>query len=79
MKNEAKLAKWQVKAFWPMFILAVLGGCYSIYDMAKPDDSINKEEMLNVLKDYKTKKEFEDDLINALDLIYSDSTLLNKK
>jgi hypothetical protein len=78
-RHEAKLAKWQVKAFWPMFILAVLGGGYSIFDIAKPDDSINKEEMMNVLKDYKTKKEFEDDLINALDLIYSDTTIVNEK
>lgn len=31
-RNESKLARWQVIAFWPLFVIAILGGVYSSYD-----------------------------------------------
>lgn len=31
--NEAKLAKWQVKVFWPLFFVAVIGGISGIISL----------------------------------------------
>jgi len=31
LKYDIMLAKWQVKAFWPAFVIAVIGGFYTFY------------------------------------------------
>lgn len=82
-RHEAKLVSWKVKAFKPLFILAVVGGINGVYNIMKPDNNIKKSDLSQYIKKtdldkYLTKKEFDKDLIYALDLIYSDSTLLNK-
>lgn len=49
-KYQARLAKWQVKTFWWLFFLGIIGGGYSIYQIAVK--IFNPKEVV-------TKKEFE--------------------
>ena len=48
-RNELKveydfiLSKWKVKTFWPLFIIAILGGLYSLYDVIIKTPSISKD------------------------------------
>ncbi|MBO6590188.1 MAG: hypothetical protein JJ885_12935 [Muricauda sp.] len=43
-KWQAKLAKWQVYTFWPLFLLGVFGGGYSIYQVLNPKEYVTIEE-----------------------------------
>ena len=49
-KHQATLAKWQVKTFWWLFFIGIIGGGYSIYQIA--DKIINPKGVV-------TKEEFE--------------------
>lgn len=43
-KRQARLARWQVITFWPLFVLAAFGGGYSIYQLVNPKEFVTKEE-----------------------------------
>ncbi|RIV68768.1 hypothetical protein [Flagellimonas aequoris] len=67
-RYEARLAKWQVYTFWPLFLLGIFGGGYSIYQIFTPKEYVTKEQMdekfdkerdslQNVLESLKTTKD----------------------
>lgn len=51
-KYQAKLARWQVITFWPLFFLGIIGGGYSIYQIAdkilNPKEVVTMEEFLQL-------------------------------
>ncbi len=75
---DFKISKFKYYTFWPVFIFGLLGfifGLYNFFNEKKSSDVSQKEltEKINQLK-----KEKDNDIIKALDIVYSDSTLLNK-
>ncbi len=42
--NEAKLTKWKVKTFWPIFFFGLFGGIYSSFDFISKITNSNKLE-----------------------------------
>lgn len=42
-RNEAKLFEWQIKTFWPIFILGIFGGAYSVFDLLNKSKEDKKE------------------------------------
>jgi len=81
--NQARLANWQVKSFWFIFALALVGGLNAIYNVFKPSEDlslyIKKSDVEILLKNYVSSEKHQKDLIGLHDLIYSDTTLLNRK
>ncbi|MFM9825078.1 hypothetical protein [Flavobacterium sp.] len=57
LHNESKLSNWQVKTFWPLFIIGLFGGLYSGFDIVK---NLTKEE--NVKSKQVTKEEMESEI-----------------
>ena len=73
--NDSTLSKWQVKIFWPMFILGIFGGLYSSYDFVK---NITTKE--NIEEQQVTKSEMESELSKLRTLILTqkkDSVLIH--
>jgi hypothetical protein len=56
-RYETRLAKWQVWMFWPLFVIAAIGGGYSIYDFVKQDETVKKYELKNYVKKFELDKE----------------------
>jgi hypothetical protein len=81
--NEAKITKWQLKSFWWVFSLGLIAGIYSVIDLINTyvldSDYIKKDEIELYIRELETKEKHENDMMGLHDLIYSDSTLLNKK
>lgn len=75
---DFKTSKFQYYTFWPVFIFGLIGGGLGIYNFfsEKESDGITKEEMTKQINE--VKKENEDAIIKAFDMVYSDSTLINK-
>lgn len=62
-RNQGTLAQWKIYTFWPVFILGIFGGGYSIYQILSPREYVTKEQM-----DEKFEKE-RDSLHNVLELL----------
>jgi hypothetical protein len=54
-KWQARLAKWQVITFWPLFFIGIIGGGYSIYQIA--DKILNPKEVVTTEEFEQFKKE----------------------
>ncbi len=53
---DAKLSKWQVKIFWPMFIIALIGGFYSIYSIIDAVVGESEEQKIVRILDQKLQE-----------------------
>ncbi len=54
--SDAKLSKWQVKIFWPMFIIALIGGLYSIYSIVDAVVGESEEQKIERILDLKLQE-----------------------
>ncbi|HDZ15513.1 hypothetical protein LCGC14_1191590 [marine sediment metagenome] len=57
LKNtrQAKLAKWQIITFWPLFVLGIFGGVYSAIDMLESNENISVDKYNSNISEIKKK------------------------
>jgi len=69
LKWDSKISKWQVKTFWWIFMLALIGGVYSLVDFTKNLIDKNQEQV--------TKSQFESELSKLRTLILNQKVPLD--